>query len=61
MVDFTNTFALVASLSSVRVVLSVAAARGFEIYQMDVVTAFLGSKLEEEVYVTVPEGILGCT
>ena len=60
-VDFTNMFAPVASLSSVQVVLSIAAVRGFEIYQMDVVTAFLKSKLEEEVYVTLPEGILGCT
>jgi len=59
--DFTHTFAPVASLSSVRVVLSIAAARGFKIYQMDVVTAFLGSKLEEEVYVSLPEGILGNT
>ena len=55
--DFTDTFAPVASLSSVRVVLSVAAARGFIVHQMDVVTAFLGSSLNEEVYVTLPEGV----
>jgi len=59
--DLTHTFAPVASLSSVRVVLSIAAAPGFEIYQMDVATVFLGSKLEEEVYVSLPEGILGST
>jgi len=47
--DFTNTFALVASLSSVRVVLSIAAAKGFAVRQMDVVTALLGSELHEEV------------
>jgi len=57
--DFTHTFAPVTSLSSVRVVLSIAATRRFKIYQMDVVTAFVGSKLEEEVYVLLPEGILG--
>ena len=60
-VDFTNIVAPVASLSSIRVALSIAAVPGFEIYQIDLVTIFLGSKLEEEVYVTLPEGILGCT
>jgi len=50
-----------ASLSSVRVVLSITATHGFKIYQMDIVTGFLGSKIEEEVYVSLPEGILGST
>jgi len=59
--EITHTFTPVASLSSVRVVPSIAAARGFEIYQIDVVTAFLGSKLEEEVNVSLPECILGST
>jgi len=57
--DFTDTFAPVVSLSSVRVVLSIAAAEGFAVRQMDVVTAFLGSKLHEEVYVSLPVGVFG--
>ena len=57
--DFTDTFAPVASLVSVRVVLSIAAAKGFAVHQMDVVTAFLGSELHEEVYVTLPPGVFG--
>jgi len=52
--DFTDTFTPVASLLSVRVVLSIAAAKGFAVRQMDVVTAFLGSELHEEVYVSLP-------
>jgi len=57
--DFMDTFAQVVSLSSVRVVLSVAAAKGFAVRQMDVVTAFLGSELHKEVYVVLPVGVLG--
>ena len=57
--DFTDTFTPVASLSSVRVVLSIAAAKGFAVRQMDVVTAFLGSELHEEVYVSLPVGVFG--
>ena len=57
--DFTDTFAPVASLLSVRVVLSIAAAKGFAVRQMDVVIAFLGSELQEEVYVSLPMGVFG--
>jgi len=57
--DFRDTVALVASLSRVRVVLSVAAAKGFSVRQMDVVTAFLGSELHEEVYVSLPVWVFG--
>jgi len=47
--DFTDTFAPVARLSSVRVVLSIAAAKGFAVRQIDMVTAFLGSELHQGV------------
>jgi len=57
--DFAETFAPVASLSSVRIVLSIASKGGYAVYQMDVVTAFLGSKLDEEIYVHLPLGVLG--
>jgi len=57
--DFTDTFAPVASLSIVRVVLSIAAAKSFAVRQMDVVTAFLGREPHEEVYVSLPVGVFG--
>jgi len=49
--DFAHTFAQVASLASVCIVLSIPATKGFAVRQMDVVTALLGSELGEEVYV----------
>ena len=55
--DFTVTFAPVASLWSVCVLLSITAVKGFAVWQMDVVTAFLGSELQEEVYISLPVGM----
>ena len=57
--DFAETFAPVASLSSVRILLAIAGSRGYTVIQMDVVTTFLGSKLDEEVYLRLPRGVLG--
>jgi len=57
--DFAETFAPVASLSSVRIILAIAGTPGYAVHQMDVVTAFLGSKLDEEIYVHLPLGVLG--
>jgi len=54
-----DTFAPVASLSRVCLVLSIAAAKGFAVRQMDVVRAFLGSELHEEVYVLLQVGVFG--
>jgi len=48
----------VALLKSVRILLAIAAYYDYEIWQMDVKTAFLNGKLEEEVYMTQPEGFL---
>ena len=58
-VDYLETFSPVAALESVRLVLTIAAVRDYEIEQLDVVTAFLGGKVEEEIYISLPEGILG--
>jgi len=51
----------VASLSSVPVVQSIPAATVLEIYQIDVVKAFMGSRHVEQVDVSLPEGILSST
>ena len=56
-VDFEETFAPVARLTSLRIVLAIAAKLRFDIQQMDVETAFLNATLEEEVYIKVPEGV----
>jgi hypothetical protein len=55
-VDFDETFALVARLESIRILLSIACHLGFKLYQMDVKSAFLNGVFQEEVYVEQPKG-----
>ena len=54
--DCNETFAPVAKMISVRYFLSVTAAKGWELHQMDVNNAFLNGVLEEEVYMTLSPG-----
>ena len=55
-VDFGDTFAPTARLSSFRTVIALAAKYGWKMYQMDVSSAFLNADLAETVYVRQPEG-----
>ncbi|KAK8663809.1 hypothetical protein V6N13_083614 [Hibiscus sabdariffa] len=57
-VDYDETFSPVAMFKSIRILLAVAAFHDYEIWQMDVKTAFLNGKLEEDVYMTQPEGFV---
>jgi len=53
-IDYTETFALVARLEAIRLVLSYVVNHGIILYQMDVKSAFLNGVIEEEVYVKQP-------
>ena len=57
-VDYNETFSPVAMLKSIRILLAIAAHYDYEIWQMDVKTAFLNGNLEEEVYMMQPEGFV---
>lgn len=47
----------VSRMSTVRILLSVAVQNGWNVAQIDVPTAFLNSKLEEDVYIQTPKGV----
>ena len=47
-----------AMLKSIRILLSIAAYYDYEIWKMDVKTAFLNGNLEEEIYMVQPEGFI---
>ena len=57
-VDYHETFAPVARFGSIRILLATAAQRGMHVHQMDVHTAFLNGKLEEDIYMSQPDGFV---
>jgi hypothetical protein len=54
--DFRETFAPIACLEAIRILLAFAASKGFKLYQMDVESAFLNGVIQEEVYVSQSPG-----
>jgi hypothetical protein len=52
--DFEETYALVARLEAIRILLTCACAHNIKLYQMDVKSAFLNGYINEEVYVKQP-------
>jgi hypothetical protein len=49
--DFRKTFAPVACLESIRILLSFAASKEFKLYQIDMKSVFLNDVIQEEIYV----------
>ena len=56
--DYFDTYSPVARLTTIRVLLSLAASYGLIVHQMDVKTAFLNGELEEEIYMEQPDGFV---
>nr|GEV19863.1 retrovirus-related Pol polyprotein from transposon TNT 1-94 [Tanacetum cinerariifolium] len=57
-IDYDETFAPVARLESIRILLAYAYALDFKLFQMDVKSAFLNGLINEEVYVAQPSGFI---
>ena len=57
-IDYEETFSPVAMLKSIRILLSIAAHLDYDIWQMDVKTAFLNGHLEEDIYMMQPDGFV---
>ncbi|GJX38770.1 retrotransposon protein, putative, ty1-copia subclass [Tanacetum coccineum] len=57
-VDYEETFSPVADIRAIRILISIAAFYIYEIWQMDVKTAFLNGYLDEDIYMVQPEGFV---
>ena len=55
-IDYTEVFAPVARWDRIRMVITSAARHGWNVYQLDVKSAFLYGKLNEAVFVEQPRG-----
>ena len=57
-IDYTETFAPVTKMNSIRLTLAIATAHGCVVHQMDVKSAFLNGDLHEEIYMEQPQGFV---
>ena len=53
-VNYGETFAPTIRLDAMRIILALAAKKGWKVHQMDAVAAFLAARLQEEIFMKVP-------
>ena len=58
-IDFRETFAPVARMASIRTLLAIACKYDMNLTHLDVDTAFLNGTIDEELYMELPEGVMG--
>jgi hypothetical protein len=56
--DFFDTYSPITRLTTICVLLSLAASHGLLVHQMDIKTSFLNGEMEEEIYMTQPDGFV---
>ncbi|GJY67959.1 retrotransposon protein, putative, ty1-copia subclass, partial [Tanacetum coccineum] len=57
-VDYEETFSPIADIRAIRILIAIAAFYDYEIWQMNVKTAFLNGYLDEDIYMVQPEGFI---
>nr|GFA01177.1 hypothetical protein [Tanacetum cinerariifolium] len=57
-IDYEETFSSVADIRAIRILIAIAANYDYEIWQIDIKTAFLNGYLNEKVYMKQPEGFV---
>ncbi|GJW17693.1 retrotransposon protein, putative, ty1-copia subclass [Tanacetum coccineum] len=57
-VDYEETFSPIADIKAIRILIAISAYYDYKIWQMDVKTAFLNGRLNEDVYMVQPEGFV---
>ncbi|KAL4385296.1 hypothetical protein GQ457_15G029610 [Hibiscus cannabinus] len=57
-VDYGDTFAPVARLDTIKLLIAIAGQLGWNVFHLDVKSAFLNGELEEDIYVCQPEGFV---